>query len=76
MAIASCVWYIVCCLYILQTHQIQYDTCNAAAGTGMFDYNGFCLPGGTLRLTLTKNSQDLMNTVNFVDNSVYYLTST
>ena len=65
----------VCIILDLQTDQIQYDTCNATAGSGMFDYNGFCLQGGSLMLTLTKNSQSLMNTVNFVDNSVYYLTS-
>lgn len=60
---------------MFQSDQVQFDTCNANAGSGMFDYNGFCLSGGMLILTLTQNSQNLMNTVNFVDNSIYYLTS-
>ena len=58
-----------------QTDHIQYETCNASAGSGKFKYNGYCLPGDTLILTLTENSQSLMNTVNFQNNSVYFLSS-
>ena len=61
---------------IRQADQIQYDNCNASAGSGVFRYNGFCFPGNPLiMLTLTQNSQILKNTINFVNNQVYYLTS-
>ena len=59
----------------IQTDQIQYDSCNASAGSGAFVYNGFCFSGSSLRLTLRENSQDLDNTVNFESNRVYFLTS-
>ena len=62
----------------LQEELIQYDTCNASAGSGLFTYSGYC-NGDTapeLMLTLTINSQNLMNTVNFKNNSLFYLTST
>lgn len=60
----------------MQTEKIQYDSCNASAGSGMFKYSGFCpAPGSDIRLTLTENSQDLTNTVNFINNSIYYFTS-
>ena len=56
--------------------QIQYDSCNASAGSGVFRFNGFCFLGNPLiMLTLTQNTQVLQNTVNFVNNQVYYLTS-
>ena len=54
---------------------IQYDTCNASAGSGRFNFNGFCFAEGTIALTLTENSENLMNTINFENNKVYYLSS-
>lgn len=59
----------------MQREQVQYDGCDANLGSGMFDFNGFCLPGDLLQLTLSQNSQMLTNTVNFLNNTVYFLTS-
>ena len=55
--------------------QAQYESCNAKAGSGEFNYNGFCRPYGSLMLTLSENSVSLKNTINFENNSIYYLTS-
>ena len=60
---------------MIQDDQIQYDTCNASAGSGRFNFNGFCFAQGIIELTLTENSQDLMNTITFENNKVYYLSS-
>ena len=64
-------------LYVcpMQTEQVQYDQCNASAGSGIYDYNGFCTTGVPLMLELTENSQILMNTVNFENNHLYYFAS-
>ena len=73
---ACCV--ILCVILIIansQTDRIQHDSCNASAGSGVFKYNGNCIPGGPALLTLTENSQLLENTVNFLNNQVYFLTS-
>ena len=59
----------------MQRERIQYDSCNASAGSGMFDYNGFCFPNNPILLTLTETSQPLENTVNFMNNQIYFLTS-
>ena len=59
----------------MQTDRIQYDSCNANAGSGVFHYNGICFPGNPALLTLTENSQSLENTINFMNNQIYYLTS-
>lgn len=59
----------------IQTEQVQYDQCNASAGSGIYDYNGFCTPGVPLMIALTENSQILMNTVNFENNHLYYFAS-
>jgi hypothetical protein len=61
--------------HTLQTDRIQYDSCNASAGSGPIEYNGFCFIDSLIRLTLRENSQDLENTVNFENNRVYFLTS-
>ena len=61
--------------HTLQTDLIQYDNCNASAGSGVFKYNGFCFSGSTIMLTLRENSQSLDNTVNFENDRVYFLTS-
>ena len=61
--------------HTLQTDRVQYDKCNASAGSGVFEYNGYCFSGSSLRLTLRENSQDLDNTVNFGNNQIYFLTS-
>ena len=58
-----------------QTDRIQYDSCNASAGSGAFVYNGICFPGNPIMLTLKENSQDLTNTANFENNQTYFLTS-
>ena len=66
------------CSIFLQNEFEQYDTCNASAGSGEFRYNGYCDSGiglDEVRLTLTLNSQDLVNTVNFMNNRFFYLTS-
>ena len=55
--------------------EIQHNQCNASAGSGMYDYNGFCTTGGAIMLTLRENSQTLMNTVNFENNHLYYFAS-
>ena len=63
---------------VLQKEFVQYDTCNATAGSGRFKFNGYCNPDNAIhdiRLMLTLNSQNLMNTVNFMNNSFFYLTS-
>ena len=59
----------------MQTQEIQYDSCNATAGSGVFEYNGICFPNNPIMLTLTENSQYLRNTVNFDNNQAYFLTS-
>jgi hypothetical protein len=59
----------------MQTDRIQYDSCNASAGSGLFDYNGFCSSDRILRLTLTENSLSLENAVNFENNTIFFLTS-
>ena len=41
----------------------------------MFVFNGFCVPDDTIMLTLTENSQNLMNTINFENNQQYYFAS-
>ena len=58
-----------------QRERIQYDSCNASAGSGVFHYNGLCFPENPALLTLTEASQPLENTVNFMNNQVYFLTS-
>ena len=60
---------------VMQSDQSQYDSCNASAGSGLFLFNGFCLEGDSLQLTLSRNSKSLSNTVNFENNRIYYLTS-
>ena len=81
-ALISC--YIQSCVYdwlnfanfYSQTERIQYDRCNASAGSGQYTLNGFCpREGSTLFLTLTENSQNLMDTVNFENNNLYYFAS-
>lgn len=59
----------------IQAERIQYDSCNASAGSGVFNYNGLCFPTNPVLLTFTENSQPLDNTVNFVNDHAYFLTS-
>ena len=60
----------------MQDERVQYDTCDATAGSGRFDFNGFCVDHrDSLMLHLEENSQSLENTINFRNNKVYYLTS-
>ena len=63
------------CIPHTQIDRIQYDSCNASAGSGVFSYNGICFPWNPIMLTFKENSQDLTNTVNFMHNQVYFLTS-
>ena len=64
------------CAKKIQDERVQYDTCDATAGSGRFKHNGYCVsPGSVLMLEIQKNSQSLRNTVNFRNNTVYYLTS-
>ena len=50
--------------------------CNASAGSGKYELNGFCYDGGKFfMLTLTQNSLDFNRVVNFRNNTLYYLTS-
>ena len=58
-----------------QAQEIQHNYCNASAGLGKYDYNGFCINGTTLMLTLTENSLSLTNTINFENNRLYYFAS-
>ena len=56
----------------MQFEEVQYDTCNATAGSGEYRYGGFCLGNDELQLTIHVNP---INIVSFQNNTTYYLTS-
>ena len=66
---------IIVYIMYMQTDLIQYESCNASEGSGLFQFVGFCFSGFQLALSLTENSQNLMNTINFENNRIYYFTS-
>ena len=58
---------------------MQYDTCNASAGSGQSVFFGYCIPGiadplDTIIVQLIL-SAPLPSVVNFVNNNLFYFTS-